>query len=92
MTRIFVRGVVGLALIGAGWAAAKAQTSSPEFELVVSAPAGETHIQCVQGCTLRWVERGINPDDAGSPTFSFKCSGAAVERCSSGRVGGWLTP
>lgn len=92
MTRIFIRGVVALALIGAGWVAAKAQTPSPEFELIVNAPAGETSIECVRGCTLRWVERGFNPNDEGSPTFSFKCSGATVERCSSARVGGWLTP
>ena len=34
----------------------------PDFELIVNAPAGETRIECVRGCGLLWVERGIADD------------------------------
>lgn len=33
--------VVALALVTLGWAAAKAQTAAPDFELLVNAPTGE---------------------------------------------------
>jgi hypothetical protein len=90
MARVFLRTVVALALVGAGWAAAKAQTSSADFEIVVNAPVGETTIECVRGCGLAWVERG-DPGGPGSPTFTYRCSGGTVTRCSSSRVGGWIT-
>lgn len=80
-----------IALVGAGWVAAKAQTPAPHFELVVDAPAGPTTIKCVRGCTLMWVERGINPNNTPQPTFDFACSGSTVQRCSSARVGGWIS-
>src|SRR5262245_45567414 len=35
------RMVVALALIGSGWILAKAQTSEPDFEIVVNAPTGQ---------------------------------------------------
>ena len=81
--------VIGLALFGGGWMVGKAQSQRPDFELIVNAPAGETSVQCVRGCDLMWVERGVNPNDTPQPTFSFACRGA-VERCSSSRVGGWI--
>jgi hypothetical protein len=89
MARLFIHSVVALAFMGAGWAAARAQASSADFEFVVTAPVGETRIECVRGCTLAWVERGT-PNGSDDPTFWFSCSGAAT-RCSSGRVGGWNT-
>ena len=88
MARMILRGVVVLAMLAAGWGAARAQTSAPEFEIVVSAPEGSTTIECVRGCTLAWVAKGLNPNSQPTRSFSFACKGAG--RCSSSRVGGWI--
>jgi hypothetical protein len=90
MLRFVLRILSAGALVAAGWTAAKAQTDEPAFELVVMAPAGETTIQCVRGCDLAWVERGVNPNSRPVPTFTFNCTGRPDNRCVSGAVGGWL--
>ena len=77
---------VGIAF---GFAVGKAQTTQPDFELVVTAPTGETKVECRRGCELVWVER-VNPTAKPSPTFTFECSGTDVGRCSSARIGGWV--
>ena len=87
MERTVIRIIVAAALVGLGLAAGKAQSTQPDFELVVDAPAGKTSIECVRGCRLLWVERGVNPASQLQQTFTFSCSGP--ERCSSGKVGGW---
>jgi len=87
MIRRSLRIGIVAALIGIGWMAGKAQTSQPDFEFVVNAPSGDTTIECVRGCSLSWVERGLNPNAGASATFKYSCSG---ERCSSGKVGGWI--
>jgi len=92
MRTIIRRTLVAFALMATGWAAARAQMSEPNFELVVEAPAGATTITCLRGCRLMWIERGINPNAATMKSFDFSCQGNGVERCSSARVGGWLTP
>lgn len=92
MTRIVLRAAVILAAMGMGWAVAKAQTAEPAFELLVDAPVGSTTISCVKGCTLAWVQRGVNPNSQPMATFSYGCKGPGAERCSSGKVGGWITP
>ena len=69
-----------------GWAVGRAQTSTPDFELIVNAPGGETVIECVRGCELMWVERGPNPNSMPTAKFTYACGGS---RCSSGRIGGW---
>jgi hypothetical protein len=92
MARIVLRAALASALMGLGWAAAKAQTPLPDFELVVDAPAGDTSMECRRGCTLLWVERGIPEGATPRQTFSFRCGGGGVQRCSSSRVGGWITP
>ena len=86
MLRKAVLAAAGLLLVVTGWLVGRAQ-AAPDFEFVIDAPAGDTHIDCVRGCKLAWVERGMG----GSPqtTFRFSCHGQ-VERCSSGRIGGWL--
>jgi hypothetical protein len=86
-TRVQIAVAVIVALLG--WAVGRAQSSAPAFELVVDAPAGATTIQCVRGCKLAWVERGVNPNATPIPTFTYRCDGS---RCSSGRVGGWPNP
>ena len=75
------------ALMAAAWAAGRAQTPAPAFEIVVDAPTGETTIECVRGCRLAWVERGLG-NAAPAAKFTYACRGA--ERCSSRRVGGWV--
>ena len=83
---------VAAGLVLVGWMAAKAQTSAPDFEIVVNAPSGQTTIECVRGCELSWVERGLNPNSATMRTFTFECNGSPGGRCSSHRVGGWTKP
>ena len=88
MRRLLLHAAIAFALVGTGWALARAQVSEPDFEIIVDAPGGPTTIRCVRGCTLAWVERGVNPNAKPFESFDFTCSGA---RCSSFRVGGWLT-
>jgi hypothetical protein len=84
--RAAVQVALAVALTLLGWAVGRAQTAEPDFVLVVDAPGGETTIQCVKGCRLAWVERGVNPNAIPTPTFKYACGAA---RCSSSRVGGW---
>ena len=91
MAKIILRATIILAALATGWAVASAQMPEPDFELVVDAPVGSTTITCVKGCSLMWVERGINPRSHAMPEFSFSCRGGDVTRCSSRKVGGWIT-
>jgi len=88
VSRTAVRIAIAAGLVGLGWVAGKAQTSQPDFELVVDTPVGATTVECRRGCDLAWVERGLNPNSKPMPTFQFECSGS--ERCSSFRIGGWI--
>jgi hypothetical protein len=90
MSRRTIRLAIAAGLIGLGWAAGKAQTAQPDFELIVDASASETTVTCVRGCELAWVERGVNPAATPIPTFTFKCSNSLGPRCSSGKIGGWV--
>ena len=90
MKRAIVRCAIAVGLVGLGWVAGRAQAPQPDFELIVDAPVGQTSIQCVRGCELMWVERGINPNDTRRSTFSFGCEGR-IDRCSSAKIGGWIT-
>jgi hypothetical protein len=90
MTRArFAQVAIAAALVAAGWVIGRAQTASPDFELVVNAPVGETTIRCERGCKLVWVERGVGAAEP-QPTFTFSCRNSADARCSSARVGGWI--
>lgn len=87
-----VRIVLAVLLVATGWVAAgTAQTANPDFEVIVNAPAGETTIECVRGCNLAWVERGVLRNYTPTPKFPFSCDGLTTTRCSSGRVGGWVS-
>ena len=85
MRRMLTRLVIAAALAASGWVAGRAQTTAPTFELVVTAPGGNTTIECRRGCELAWVERGVGAKPMQS--FTYGCSAAT---CSSGRVGGWI--
>ena len=62
----------------------------PDFEIVVTAPTGETHIECVRGCELALQLRrgGVNPNATPTRTFTYGCG--ATAGCSSGKVNGWI--
>ena len=92
MTSLPVRTVVvGLAMLLIGYAAGQAQSGvPPDFELTVEAPEGETVIECVRGCELQWVQRGLIPGNTPMLQFRYACKGAP--RCGSGRIGGWIRP
>lgn len=92
MRRTIVRMAVAALLVALGWAAGRAQTAQPDFEIVVSGPAGETVVECRRGCALAWVERGVHPNSEPTGTFTFRCAGPSVTRCSSARIGGWVRP
>jgi hypothetical protein len=92
MGRTVLRVAVAVALAGGGWAVGKAQAPQPDFELIINAPAGHTSVECLRGCELMWVERGVNPNDTPQRAFSFSCHGPGVQRCSSARIGGWMKP
>jgi hypothetical protein len=90
-------GFVAVAFTALGWTLGRAQARQPDFELVITAPGGPanttregmTKVECVRGCELMWVERGLNPNSRPSSTFSFGCG---AESCASGRIGGWVKP
>src|SRR5258708_35837063 len=88
MIRNTFRIAMAAALIGLGWAAGKAQTSQPDFELIVDAPPGQTNVTCARGCEMAWVERGVNPQAKPVPTFTFSCGGGAGARCPSSWIDG----
>lgn len=92
---MMVRASLGIAiaaiLVVTGWVAGRAQPAEPDFEIVVNAPEGETTITCVRGCNLAFVERGVNPRSNPMATFRFECRRMADSRCSSMKVGGWMT-
>ena len=96
MRRLLMRAVVAVALVAAGWAIARAQTTDPAFEIQVDVTLDGSgtgaKVSCVNGCSLAWVERGLNPNSRATSTFSFSCKSASgtPAACSSGRVGGWL--
>jgi len=80
--------VIALLLVSFGWVAGRSQTSAPDFEFIVNAPSGETIIECVRGCNLLWVERGIPENATPQTRFTYSCGAA---RCSSGSIGGWIS-
>ena len=89
MAHALGRVVTVTALVALGWIIGLAQSTQPDFEIVVSAPTGQTTIQCVRGCDLSFVEGGVNPQAVATPKFTFSCGGPAA-RCSSARIGGWM--
>jgi hypothetical protein len=90
MKRRVCQVVLALALVGLGWAAARAQHGEPDFEIAVYAPPGTTTVECLRGCSLMWIARGLNPNSQPTAKFTYSCS--APQGCSSSRVGGWINP
>ena len=92
MKRHVLRIAIAAGLLALGWTAGRAQTSAPDFELIVSSPAGDVSVECLRGCELAWTERGVNVRARRMATFTFECTGPGQLRCTSGRIGGWLKP
>jgi hypothetical protein len=93
MTRWIVRLLVALLLVAAGWSAGRAQSSEPDFEILVSASVADTKIECVKGCTLTWSERGISPNAVRRSHFRYGCGVVnPPATCSSGKIAGWIEP
>jgi len=80
--------LIAALLLLAGWTVGKAQTSAPDFEIVVTASSTGTAVKCVRGCNLSWAERGLNPHAKAISEFEYSCKGGSP--CSSGTIGGWL--
>ena len=81
--------LIAAVLMLAGWTAGKAQTTAPDFEIVVTTSStGTSVVKCVRGCNLSWAERGLNPAAKAIGQFEFSCNGGSP--CSSGTIGGWL--
>ena len=90
MNRIAARFAIALMLIGSGWAIGRAQAPAPDFQLIIDAPVGQMNIECMRGCELAWWGRGDTamPNAQPSTKFWWRCSG--TDRCSSGRIAGWV--
>jgi hypothetical protein len=92
LSGLFIATIALMLMIG-GWAVGRAQSSAPDFELVVEATILEdgsisTAVDCARGCKLAWVQRGVNPKASPMPHFDFHCKGS--NNCPSGTIGGWL--
>jgi glucose-6-phosphate dehydrogenase assembly protein OpcA len=90
------RALLALALVAAGWVAARAQApQTPDFELSVTMTAdGKATIACVRGCGLQWIERKVPNRADAEKTFTYGCSNAWdrwPNGCPSGRLGGWIS-
>jgi hypothetical protein len=87
LTNLRVMLIAALLLL-AGWTAGKAQTTAPDFEIVVTTTSTGTAVRCVRGCNLSWAERGLNPQAKAISQFEYSCQGGSS--CSSGTISGWL--
>jgi len=94
MLRMVRRLAFVVALVWLGWSVGRAQTTAPDFELMIDAPPGVTHIRCVRGCTL-FKELVLAPGEP-QPRLSFSCSGGNVDsqvpndRCKPFSINGWV--
>lgn len=86
------RALLAVALVGLGWAAARAaQTPVADFEVsVVTTKDGQITIECVRGCGLQFGR--IVPDRArAGKSFTYGPCGGTWTTCGSGRLHGWVT-
>jgi hypothetical protein len=64
--------VAGLAL--AGWSVGRAQTQVAEFELTVTAPGGQTVIECRKGCDFQYDVGNTANLPKPNTRFQFACT------------------
>lgn len=77
------------ALFGAGLAIGQAQDSDPDFLLKIDAPAGQTTVECVSGCSFIGAMDLDNPNAGRMAVYEYGCQGDNIERCSA-KVAGWI--
>jgi hypothetical protein len=88
MARFLAGFTFAVALLGLGWSVGRAQTTAPDFELVVTRHQGgaDVQVECKRGCRLGYVtntgEAKPTPKDVG-----FACKNEA--RCDI-PVAGWV--
>ena len=75
-------------LIGVGWTFGAAQRPDPEFMIAIDAPAGETRVECISGCSLMGARDLPNARASRMKVYSYGCSGRDAQRCGA-RVAGW---
>ena len=72
MRRTFVRVVLAVTFIGAGWTLGRAQTQVADFEIAIDSPRGEMKVSCSRGCD--WT----NAQGGSVTSVTFQCT---TERC-----------
>ena len=94
MLRMVRRTALVVALVGLGWSVGRAQTTTPDFELMIDAPSGATNIRCVRGCTLSTADLGLAPGEPLPSGIVLFCGGGYVidpsDRCRPRNIIGWL--
>ena len=95
MLRVARRLALVVALVWLGWSVGRAQTTAPDFELMIDAPPGVTHVQCLRGCTLS-PGLVLAPGEP-EPRLSISCRGvdaidgvALNDRCKRRSINGWV--
>ena len=87
------RTLVALALVGLGWAAARAAQTPvvPDFEVsVVTTKDGQITIECLRGCGLQF-GRMVPARSRAEKRFTYGPCGGTWTTCGSGPLHGWIT-
>ena len=66
-----------------------AQSPVPDFMIEVTAPSGDTSVECISGCVLIGERDLDNPEAGPLKIYGYSCSGLGVQRCKA-RAAGWL--
>ena len=101
MLRMVRRLALVVALVWLGWSVGRAQTTAPDFELMIDAPSSVS-IRCVRGCTL-WagslaeLALLLAPGEPPPNGLSFSCGGGYViegqvpkDPCKPRSIMGWV--
>ena len=82
MGKQLVRLMIAVALVVIGWSVGRAQTTAPDFELVVTKHDGgmDMQVACKKGCTLGYINpQGVARKLVGRNDVGFACGNEA--RC-----------
>lgn len=101
MLRVVPRLALVAGLVWLGWSVGRAQTTAPDFELMIDAPSGAS-IRCVRGCAL-WagslaeLASLLAPGEPPPNGISFSCAGGYVaegqvpnDPCKARSIMGWV--
>ena len=86
--RFVLRVVVAVALMSVAWGIGHAQGQAQSFVLKIVAPGGTTSVECVSGCTFRYVRVATDGTRRtfDTPSFTQGCPNATCEISASGVV------